>query len=195
MPPDRRRDAEHTRQRFHVDMSTWRGNGDAVPCLTTLQDGVWQDRKLRITFEKGDGTLSERVVDPLGLVAKGNLWYLVAQDGGQVKSFRASRVRSGPALNEVADRPEGFDLAAHWAQSKSDFVAALPRYRALVRVNPAIIRRMRFSDCYARVERVDPPVESGWQPSGSTRRRRPAGTPSASGPTWRCWSRRRFGSG
>lgn len=163
MDPVFRRDAEHARQRFHVDMSTWRGEGDVAPCLTHLQDGVWQDRRLRIAYEKGDGSLSERVVDPLGLVAKGNRWYLVAQEGEQVKSFRAARVRTAELLEEPALRPEGFDLAAYWAQSKTDFVAALPRYQAAVRAHPVALRRMRFSDRFARVERVDPPDEAGWQ--------------------------------
>ncbi|MFZ5828093.1 MAG: helix-turn-helix transcriptional regulator [Bacillota bacterium] len=164
MPPVIRRDAEHARQRFYVDMSTWRGGAEAAPCLPTLQDAVWQDRRLSMCYEKGDGSLSERVVDPLGLVAKGNTWYLVAADGGQVKSFRAARVRRAEVLAEAAVRPDGFDLAAHWSQSKSDFVAALPRYEALVRAKGAIIRRMRWSgDRTGRITRVEEPDESGWQ--------------------------------
>lgn len=163
MPPVVRRDAEHARQRLYVDMSTWRGGGESLPCLATLQEGVWQDRKLCITYEKNDGSRSERVVDPLGLVAKGNTWYLVARDGEQVKSFRASRVREAHLREEPAVRPDGFDLAAYWGQSKSEFVAALPQYRARVRAHPSAVRRMRFGDRYARVEQVEPPDDSGWQ--------------------------------
>ncbi len=164
LPPLIRRDAEHARQRFYVDMSSWRGGGDRVPCLPTLQVAVWQDRKLRFTYEKSDGSLSERVVDPLGLVAKGNIWYLVALDAGAVKSFRVSRVRQAEVLELPAQRPPDFDLITHWDQSKSDFVTALPRYEAVVRVNPAILRRMRFGqDRFARVGQIDPPDETGWQ--------------------------------
>ncbi|MFZ5814433.1 MAG: helix-turn-helix transcriptional regulator [Bacillota bacterium] len=162
LPPVVRRDAEHARRRFLVDTASWRGGGDPVPCLPIIQVAVWQDRKLKIRYEKGDGTLSERVVDPLGLVAKGTTWYLVALDG-QVKSFRLSRVREAEVLELPAARPDSFDLAAYWEQSKSEFVTALPQYQATVRVNPAILRRMRFSERFARIERVEPPDPTGWQ--------------------------------
>jgi len=165
LPAGLRQGAEYARQRILVDMSTWRGGGGpATPCLPTLQDAVWQDRQLAITYLKSDTTNSERVVEPLGLVARGTVWYLVAVQEGTIKSFRADRITAVRLLEAPVVRPPGFDLEAHWAESKQAFVASLPRYAAVVRVRPEILSRMRWSqERVARVERVDQPDDSGWQ--------------------------------
>ncbi|HWI61037.1 MAG TPA: YafY family protein [Symbiobacteriaceae bacterium] len=162
LPPDSRRTAEYIRQRIHVDMAGWQRSGDNVAFLPPLQDAVWQDRKVRITYQKNDGTAFDRVVDPLGLVAKGSVWYLIAATDGQPKTYRVSRVVGAEVLDEPCVRPAGFDLAAHWSQAAADFVAALPRYPAVVRADQAILQRMRYASRWSKIEEVGPPDESGW---------------------------------
>ena len=46
LPSMYRRDAEYIRQRIHVDMSGWRRSEEAIPCLPTLQEAIWQERKV-----------------------------------------------------------------------------------------------------------------------------------------------------
>ena len=104
----------------------------------------------------------ERLVDPLGLVAKGSVWYLVAGVEGQIRSYRVSRV-SGAAMTEVpCTRPKGFDLASYWEQSAVSFKARLPQYQAMVRVHPASFPVMRYAGRFARIGQASEPDSEGW---------------------------------
>jgi predicted DNA-binding transcriptional regulator YafY len=40
------------------------------PYLHILREAIWNDRKARLSYRKSNGEMSERIVDPLGLVAK-----------------------------------------------------------------------------------------------------------------------------
>jgi predicted DNA-binding transcriptional regulator YafY len=161
LPEAFRRDAEYVRQRVHVDVTGWDRAEEAVPCLHTIQDAVWQGRKLSIAYGQ-ENCAAERVVDPLGLVAKGSVWYLVAAVGGDVRSYRVSRVRGAALLDEPSGRPEKFDLAAHWEESSKQFRENFPRFYATLRAHPSIVERMRFARPFARVEEIGEADEEGW---------------------------------
>jgi predicted DNA-binding transcriptional regulator YafY len=162
LPAISRRDAEFARQRIHVDGAGWLRAREAVPFLPTLQEALWQDRKLRVMYQRGDEATVERVVDPLGLVAKGSVWYLVAAVDGAARTYRVARVRAAEVLDQACERPKEFDLAAHWEQSSVEFRANLPRYPATLRADPAALPALRAPGRYARVEHVGEPEADGW---------------------------------
>lgn len=114
-----------------------------VSFLPTLQEAVWQERKLDLSYRRGDGKSVERLVDPMGLVAKGRVWYLVAAVEGEMRTYRVSRVQDARVTDQPCVRPEGFDLAAYWEESCARFKAGLPRYPATVRVTPDILPQIR----------------------------------------------------
>src|SRR5260370_28825304 len=89
-----RHNAEQARQRMHLDSVGWSSVGETFPHLQTLQDAVWNSRKLQLTYRRGDGSIKERVIDPLGLVAKANICNLVAAVSGETRLSRVSRLRS-----------------------------------------------------------------------------------------------------
>jgi len=163
MPAVARRDAEQVRQRIHVDGAGWHQIQETVPALAAIQEAVWLDQKIRMEYQRGDGSVVEREVDPLGLVAKGRLWYLVASVDGEPRTYRVSRVQAVEILSEVAERPPAFDLAAFWTQSSADLVANLPRYPIVVRVASQAARRLWIPGAYARVEHIGEPEDDGWQ--------------------------------
>ncbi len=162
LPAVSRSNAEYARQRLHVDGAGWHEAAEAVPYLLPIQEAIWQERTLRLTYQRGDGATVERLVDPLGLVAKGGVWYLVAAIEGELRSYRVSRVLGAEATEASFARPPAFDLAAYWQQSTADFKANLPRYPATLRADPAIVATLRRADRYARVEHVGPPESDGW---------------------------------
>jgi predicted DNA-binding transcriptional regulator YafY len=127
-----------------------------------LQEAVWQERRLRMVYQRGDESVVERVVDPLGLVAKGSVWYLVAGVDGEARSYRVSRVREAMLLEEPCARPDGFDLAAYWERSTQEFTAALPRYLATLRVEAGLLGRLRQGERYTQLEAEAPPDTEGW---------------------------------
>ena len=53
------------------------------PCLQTIQQALWQDRRLRLKVRwEFFNTEFEQDAEPYGLVAKANVWYLVYGRGG-----------------------------------------------------------------------------------------------------------------
>jgi predicted DNA-binding transcriptional regulator YafY len=162
LPSLSRRDAEYARQRFYVDTGGWFPSEEPVACLPTLQEAVWQDRKLQLSYRRSDDTVVERLVDPLGLVAKGRIWYLVAAVEGEVRTYRASRVREALLLDQPCVRPAAFDLAAYWQRSYIDFRTRLPHIPVTLRVSPAILPRVREVSRFSHIEHEDPPDADGW---------------------------------
>jgi predicted DNA-binding transcriptional regulator YafY len=163
IPALSRRDAEYTHQRIYIDATGWNNSKEDVSFLPVLQEAIWQERKVYLTYQRSDGANLERLVDPLGLVAKGSIWYLVAAVEGEVRTYRVSRVRQAELTNLPCVRPPGFDLAKHWEQSSASFITRLPRYPTTVRVTPEILPRMRFAGRFARFEPSEqPPDEEGW---------------------------------
>jgi predicted DNA-binding transcriptional regulator YafY len=163
LPSVHRRGAEYARQRIYVDVTGWNRADEAAPLLHTLQEAVWQERRVRMTYERGECEASERVVDPLGLVAKGSVWYFVAGvGGGDVRSYRVSRVARAEITDEPSERPSDFDLASFWEQSAAKFRAHLPSYRARVRVRREVVKLLPFAGRFARVEEVGEPDREGW---------------------------------
>lgn len=165
LPSLHRAGAEQARQRIHIDVSGWNNSEESARCLPVLQEAVWQEKKLRFTYQRGGGCdVVERVVDPLGLVAKGSVWYLVAAVDGDIRSYRASRIEDAKSLEEPCARPTGFDLADYWEKSTVSFKANLPEYQTRVRVAPEVFPRLRYAGRFARIERVDQPDAEGWVP-------------------------------
>jgi predicted DNA-binding transcriptional regulator YafY len=167
MPSTARRNAEQASQRIYVDVAGWKRADEAVPCLPVIQEAVWQECKLRFTYSRAGGGQEcgvERVVEPLGLVAKGSVWYLVAMVDGEIRNYRVSRVQTAELLNEPFVRPAGFDLAAVWQQSNVEFKAKFPRYLVKLRVHPDALWRLQFAGRYSNVEQLGEPETDGWIP-------------------------------
>ena len=139
LPVGVREQAEFVRQRLLIDSRNWRDSGESLTSLPVLLEALWSGHRLKFVYEKADGSSSEREVDPLGLVARANRWYLVAGKGDEQRTYRVSRIRSPEILAERADRPKAFDLAAYWEASTNRFREHLPYYNATFLVTEHIL--------------------------------------------------------
>ena len=163
LPESARADAEYARRRVHVDVAGWGGGAEAVPHLHTIQEAVWRGRKLIFVYGGDCAEAAERAVDPLGLVAKGGVWYLVARaPGGEVRSYRVSRVAGARVSEEPCERPEGFDLAAFWAGSVARFKSNTPRFTATLRAHRSVLHLLPYAGRFSRVEEAGEPDAEGW---------------------------------
>ena len=161
LPAMTRHAAEYARQRIYVDTAGWRQAEEPLTALPVLQDAVWRERTVRLAYCRGDGTTVERLVDPLGLVAKGRIWYLVAAVEGELRTYRVSRVLEATPTEEPCARPTDFDLAAYWERSSADFRAARPHYRVTVRAAAGDIQQIGRLGGFVRILRTDPPGTGG----------------------------------
>jgi len=121
LPVSLRQRATSIQQRLHVDTTDWRGTTENLSMLPLVQDAVWSDRKLAFRYWRAGRELVERTVDPLGLVVKSSTWYLFARTPDGFRTYRVSRIEDARILDEPADRPASFDLAAYWKSSTEQF--------------------------------------------------------------------------
>lgn len=165
IPGTYRDEAQAMWERIHIDSSTWRQSKEKVHALKTVQQAVWENKKLKIYYEQANGEQKERLIEPLGLVAKGNKWYLVASRNGGLRNYRVSRIHSAKVENETFRRPLHFNLAAYWEQSKVEFIQKLPKYDVQVEIHPAIIKRINFTGKFVQVIKTENPNRDKWVPA------------------------------
>ncbi|HEU5369196.1 MAG TPA: YafY family protein [Ktedonobacterales bacterium] len=166
LPSARRTDAEQARQRLHLDAAAWNTPAiDETPHLRVLQEAVWQQRKVRLSYRTRSRVVNERLVEPLGLVAKTNVWYLVSRKADEMRVYRVSRMQSVDLTDEAFERPAGFDLAAYWADWCASFRASLSHYPTALRVAPGaipILSQFFGEGAQALLDQGDPPDAEGW---------------------------------
>lgn len=165
LPASYRQEYEGIWNRVHIDTSAWKQPAEKIQTFQTVQEAIWEERKLDIVYEKPEGRSVRRVISPLGLVAKGSTWYIAALSEGELRTYRASRLKAAVLLEEPFQRPDGFNLAAYWKQSAASFVSQLPTYETEVKLAPSAARRLTFTGRFVQVLKMEAPVEEGWVPA------------------------------
>jgi predicted DNA-binding transcriptional regulator YafY len=161
IPSMSRRDAEYARQRIHVDTSGWQSSSEDVSALSALQDAIWHERMVRFLYRRGGDCDAERYALPLGLVAKGSVWYFVASVDGQPRTYRVSRIANVEITDEPCVRPSDFDLSAYWKASAVEFDAKLPRYYATLKVSQSGLPWVWYRIRRSRIETQEGPDDAG----------------------------------
>jgi predicted DNA-binding transcriptional regulator YafY len=164
LPPELRTRASRLVERFHLDASGWFQASEAVPHLAILSDAVWDAYRLEIEYERSDRTVT-RILEPLGLVIKAGVWYLVARTEDQIRTYRVSRVVAARRLDERFERPDAFDLASYWTESSAAYERDAPRQEVVVRVRPDRLGRLNAivgERAAAAAERLDDHDDEGW---------------------------------
>lgn len=129
LPDTFRNDAEAAASAVVVDPTRWGERGrDRPGVLDALQAAVVRRRKVRLTYVNRAREQTQRLVDPLGLVDKDDVWYLMADTDDGQRTFRVDRVIEALVTDAAAERPEGFQLSASWDR----VVDEVERRRALI---------------------------------------------------------------
>jgi predicted DNA-binding transcriptional regulator YafY len=136
------------RQRFHLDAAGWFRSSRVPAHLGPVATAVWEGRKVEIVYSHFDSDDdARRVLDPLGLVLKAGVWYLVGTRDGETRTYRVSRIKSARALTEEAVRPPEFDLARYWADAVARFEVGTPRLTVTLRGTARAIGVLRQRGC------------------------------------------------
>ena len=135
LPAELRSRASRLVERFHLDAGPWFKGGEPVPHLAAVAEAVWASHRIEVAYQRDDGS-ALRILEPLGLVLKAGIWYLVARTDGEPRTYRVSRIREARVLGESFERPAGFDLPAWWAESSAAYEREIPRIEIVVRVGP-----------------------------------------------------------
>ncbi len=144
LPEPFRAEAEAAASAVVLDPTSWDRTSFPPPeHLEVLQRAVVEGVQVRLRYAGRDRPESERIVHPLGLVAKGSVWYLVAgTDAGQ-RTFRVSRVRAVALTDDPAHKPEGFDLAETWRSIVAEIDERRAPFKAVARTDHEMVRWLR----------------------------------------------------
>ncbi|MBM7790788.1 helix-turn-helix transcriptional regulator [Tenggerimyces flavus] len=155
--PSARDQVEHARQRIHVTQGSW-GPEPPRSTLLDLQRAIWADRLVSIRYRTSSPVTLE--LAPLGLVRDNMTWYLVGRREAGLRTYRVDRIRSIAVLDETFERPEGFDLAAHWQAASASYVQSLGSYVVRLRLRGDAVQRTDW--VYVRSRTLSEPDADGW---------------------------------
>lgn len=124
--------AEKARARIRVDARRWGQDEVPTEMLAALRRAVWDDRRVELAYRDRNGARTSRTIDPLGLVSKSGVWYLVARQDSDYRSFRVDRMLSADVTSDRFERPSDFDLDAYWSQSSRQYEGMMDRFAVTV---------------------------------------------------------------
>jgi predicted DNA-binding transcriptional regulator YafY len=114
LPPALRERIQALQEALVLDFAI-QGQRPSEDALITLGTCAQQCRRARLRYRTWGGTLSEREIDPYGLVYRSGYWYTVGychlrQD---IRVFRLDRVLSAEEGNATFVRPDHFDCLTY----------------------------------------------------------------------------------
>ena len=143
LPADWQSEATRMSSRFHLDPKGWFSTSPRPEFLKAVAEAVWTARRIVIKYDSWT-QVSERLVEPMGLVLKGGVWYLVARRESGMRTYRMSQIQALTPTDERFQRPADFDLPKHWQDSTASFEREV--YVAVARVRATRIGVSRLKD-------------------------------------------------
>jgi predicted DNA-binding transcriptional regulator YafY len=140
LPASMRAQADSLRARLYIDPTGWRPlASDDVSALPIVQSALAQNHKLTFLYTRSDGETASRTVDPLGIVCKQTVWYLIAQTSAGIRTYRVSRMRDAIVLALQFERPAKFDLARYWKQTTTKLRDQKQTVSATIALSPEAV--------------------------------------------------------
>ncbi len=129
------------------------------PHLDDVQRAVVTGRQVRLGYVARDRSESTRIVHPLGIAAKGSIWYLVGDTEAGLRTFRVDRMVAVELLDDAVVRPEGFELQAAWRLISDRVEELRAPVVAETLVDPGMVGPLRWT--FTTRARVGPPAADG----------------------------------
>ncbi|WP_445184186.1 helix-turn-helix transcriptional regulator [Pseudonocardia sp. Cha107L01] len=167
LPAELRDRAARVGERFHLDAPGWFRDAEDTPFLSDLATALWRDQRIAVRYRRWGHDEVDRLLDPLGLVLKAGVWYLVAGGStGAPRTYRVSRVLSLRTSPGRTHRPPDFSLAEFWRTRSAELRAALWRAEATVRLSPRGLELVPVLlgqlEARAVAESAGEPAGDGW---------------------------------
>lgn len=115
---------KESRQKIIVDKKSWWEEASTDVDLQPIMKGLFLQQKLLIQYEQTNGTVSERILAPYGMVLKYTSWYVIGYcySRAEIRTFRCSRIKKVTLLQETFDIPDDFELKSYWSLSVRNFI-------------------------------------------------------------------------
>lgn len=124
------------------------------PAVPVAFEALRERRRIRFIYSGRDRTLA-----PFGITSRFGAWYVVGDDGGGIRTFRADRMERVEAEGDrdAYLRPEGFRAADHLGDQPWDFGAEPP---------VTVTVRVAAGHADALLRRLDPGTTTREAPDG-----------------------------
>ncbi|AWE48276.1 helix-turn-helix transcriptional regulator [Streptomyces nigra] len=143
LPTGLREEAARTAAVFHVDAPGWYREPERAPHLTLFVDAVRTGHTVDVRYRRWRVPQEvQRRLRPYGLVLKSGVWYLVAATDRGMATYRVAHIIDASVGDERFDRPQDFDLGAHWDTYLAEFQARRYTGEATIRLSPRGRRRL-----------------------------------------------------
>jgi predicted DNA-binding transcriptional regulator YafY len=138
------KDLENIQNYIYIDMYTWNNTNTMVntDILSILQNAIWNSKSLKILYRKINET-KEVELNPLGLVCKRSIWYLVAVNNDIMKTYKVISIESALLMDYTFVRPDDFNLKSYWTNSTSNFKNLIPRHTFTFKISPHILNHIK----------------------------------------------------
>lgn len=119
-----------------IDMDSWSKETYQInnDLLKSIQNAIFTCSTIHISYDKKDMT-KDYTLNPLSLVLKRTVWYLIAEDGDIIKNFRLDKIIKITLTDNSFKRPADYQLSEHWKGTVQSFRKTLPKYPIKVRVD------------------------------------------------------------
>lgn len=146
LPERFRDDAAAATSAIRVDPTGWGHIGPAPQqqFVDELSAAVIAGCQVEILYTTPGNDAARRIVHPLGMVTKRNVWYLVANTDRGIRTFRLSRVGDVVHLDDPVDRPADFDLDATWDAIVTTVEQRRVGVSVQASVDPAMLRPVQY---------------------------------------------------
>lgn len=111
------------RKRFYVDDIPWWGEEFKLHNVDILMQAIWQSYKLKITYKKPTGEITQRDIRPYGIVVNEMNWYMIAycEKSNDIRTFKCERITGCQCVDEKFTLPVNFSVEEYWKKSKQLF--------------------------------------------------------------------------
>jgi len=164
LPSTTRQAEAGARVRIHLDWQPWHQPRVPVPNLQNLHQAIWQDCKISIRYILAFDTQMERIVEPYGLVAKANDWYLIYSREEVMRVIRVSQIVAVEPLDQQFIRLADFDLEEFWQVWSSEYEQNRPTYPVRLRISkPMVEYLLRYAPDFSwDILKIGEPEDHGW---------------------------------
>ena len=129
LPVSYREELIFLQQRIYIDGRQWYKTPQKDDLFQSILSAIKLDCQLHINYGSGQSEVVNRIVQPYGLVARNNTWYLIAtHDETIFRTYKLSRIESIKQLGKRFERLADFDLRDYWHKTSDQFIQNAPIY-------------------------------------------------------------------
>ena len=117
---------DENKKKILIDKKSWWEESSTEIDLQPIMKSLFLQQKINIQYTLSDGTETNRIIAPYGLVLKYTSWYLVAfcYNRKEIRTFNCSRIKCMELLKDSFEIPDNFVLESYWTYSTKVFKAS-----------------------------------------------------------------------